>query len=889
MELMGFKSFADRTHIDFSSGISALLGPNGCGKSNIVDAVKWVLGEQSTKNMRAMKMEDVIFNGTVKRKALNVAEVTLTISNETNLLDLDAPEIEIKRRLYRNGDSDYFINGASVRLKELRELFFDTGIGKTAYSILEQGKIDQILSNRPEERRYLFEEAAGITKYKLKGQEAARKLERTRENIRQAQNILAEVSKSYFTLKEQAEKTESYRAIKDQLFDIEVNLQLLRIEKLKELHDRRGSEQDKKKASLKELESDIEKLNSDLGDSHKSQSKLKAQLADAQKEIYGIELERESGKSNITTLKEREREYNSQLERLSEREGKFSERSRELENEIKSKETEKSELEKSLKTLESNLEKSVKESTDLQSEIENIDTSVSALRKDIDVKEVERESYINKIKELATAITDIIEDRLASFNKAEFDLLTEHFRDQLKRAKTNSSILFNIEAEFDELLKILPVDIFTIIKEDKDVNKKRELDQKLKDLAGELDNIKDKIAKSTEKRSLLSHKLEVVNEIISTSKIKIAEDKVKITSVDDNITIIKKNLTDEEGVLSEIKKERAGLTEKLKQLVLDRDRYNKLLKELDEKEKKVKSSTQSHEKELDRLNKLNFKKEDDLNKKRENLSKISMQIERFNFEAEHMEIKVKELYEDFQEKYSLDLDDAASEIKEYSKDEDELKTHVHELRIKQKMIGQINLMAPEEFKEVSKRYNFLNDQIEDLKKADENLSTITTQIKDESTKLFRETFENIKKSFGIMYKRLFGGGEAELQLSDNSNILESGIEIFARPPGKSLENISLLSGGERSLTAVALLFATYSIKPSPFCILDEIDAALDERNISRFVETLTEFAKESQFIVITHNKKTVTGSGSLLGVTMQESGVSKLITMRLDHGEEEEG
>lgn len=220
IQIFGFKSFADRSVIEFRDGISALLGPNGCGKSNVVDSIKWVLGEQSTKTLRAEKMEDVIFNGTENRKALNVAEVTLTLSNDDGVLPIEIPEIEVKRRLHRSGESEYFINSAPVKLREVRELFFDTGIGKSSYSIMEQGKIDQILSNKPEERRYIFEEAAGITKYKLKGAEAERKLQRTEENMRQVEGILREVKRSYDTLKVQSEKTFSYRDLKERILTL---------------------------------------------------------------------------------------------------------------------------------------------------------------------------------------------------------------------------------------------------------------------------------------------------------------------------------------------------------------------------------------------------------------------------------------------------------------------------------------------------------------------------------------------------------------------------------------------------------------------------------------------------------------------------------------------
>lgn len=888
MELMGFKSFADRTHIDFAPGISALLGPNGCGKSNIVDAVKWVLGEQSTKNMRAVKMEDVIFNGTVKRKALNVAEVTLTISNETNILELDAPEIEIKRRLYRNGDSEYFINNTVVRLKELRELFFDTGIGKTAYSILEQGKIDQILSSRPEERRYLFEEAAGITRYKSRGQEAARKLEKTRDNIKQVQNILSEVSKNYFTLKEQAEKTEEYRSIKEKLFEIEVNLQLIKIEKLKELHLRRGDEHIKRQKSLEEIEMEIKLLGDDLGDSHKEQSRFKHELSENQKSIYGLVLEQDSIKNRLGSIKERDKEYKSQLAILREREDKYSVRSKELKKDVSLKQDKHKTLQYELKNSSQTLEKNVKENSKKVGDIQNIDEKLISFNREITIEEASREKTLDEIKNLASKITDRLQEGLAGFSLDKHNTLIDMFKKQLKLARTNPSILYNLVDEFDLIITSFPGAVLKLADDDRDLNKKIDYDKALKKIQNKLKSIKKDIKSSEDRKSVLSHEIEITNELISKNKVNIAEVKVKLTGIEESLSLINKNLNEEESLLGEIKKERIQFGEKIKQLSLDITTIEKERELLIKKESTTKETIKSLETKIIGIVKSSSSKEHKLGKKREFLNKLSLQIERFNFESEHLENKVDELYSEFQEKYSIELQEASKDINRVTESEDEIKELVHNLRIKQKMIGQINLMAPEEFKEVSKRYNFLKDQIDDLTTADLDLSRITEQIKTESTKLFIETFENIKKSFSIMYQRLFGGGSAELKLSDNSNVLESGIEIYARPPGKSLENISLLSGGERSLTAVALLFATYSIKPSPFCILDEIDAALDERNISRFVSTLTEFSKESQFIVITHNKKTVTGSGALLGVTMQESGVSKLISMRLEHEEEKE-
>ncbi len=454
-------------------------------------------------------------------------------------------------------------------------------------------------------------------------------------------------------------------------------------------------------------------------------------------------------------------------------------------------------------------------------------------------------------------------------------------------AKTNSAILFDLNKDFNEIVNSFPGDALDLINGDGDLQEKKSCDITIKRLKTEISQGRSELKDFSQKISFLEHQTDLTNNLISESKIKLAQIKVQQSSMEESISFIRKNLTQEESLLSEIKKERAINSEKVKQLNLDKEKLLENRTALNREEDNFKKEIKSLNEQINKIRNFTSAKESKLTKKRESLSNLTLQIERYNFESEHLENKVEELYMEFLEKYSIELEEAGEEITEFLKDEVDLKTKTQELKVKQKMIGQINLMAPEEFVEVSKRYHFLKEQIEDLKKADEDLSLITKEIEEESKRLFFKTFQEIKTSFSIMYQQLFGGGSAELTLTDQSNMLESGIEIFARPPGKSLENISLLSGGERSLTAVALLFATYSIKPSPFCILDEIDAALDERNISRFVSTLTEFAKESQFIVITHNKKTVTGAGTLLGVTMEESGVSKLITMRLEHEEEQ--
>jgi chromosome segregation protein len=314
LEILGFKSFADRTLIEFSDGISALLGPNGCGKSNVVDAIKWVVGEQSARSLRAESMDDVIFNGTETRKSLSVAEVAIIISNETGLLTLDVPEIAIKRRLYRSGESEYFINGKQAKLKEIRELFWDTGIGKSAYSVMEQGKIDQILSSKPEDRRYLFEEAAGITKHKVRSREAEQKLERTEENMRQIQGILGEVKRSHDSLKTQSDKTLKYRALREEIFAAELDVHLLRLRQFVQEKDRRDDELAGRKSERDSVKAEIDAINLSLEENLDIVNGMEATLVDHQKTIYGLAVERVGKEKQRKLLDERAAESRGKIE-----------------------------------------------------------------------------------------------------------------------------------------------------------------------------------------------------------------------------------------------------------------------------------------------------------------------------------------------------------------------------------------------------------------------------------------------------------------------------------------------------------------------------------------------------------------------------------------------
>ena len=314
LEIFGFKSFADKVQIEFTDGVAALLGPNGCGKSNVVDAVKWVLGEQSSKSLRAENMQDVIFAGSETRKPLGVAEVTLLVSNQDEVLPLDLPEVSIKRRLYRSGESEYFINNNLVKLREVRELFFDTGIGKSAYSIMEQGKIDQLLSTKPEERRFVFEEAAGITRYRVRGQEAERKLEKTQENMRHIEGILEEVRRSYGSLKAQAEKAEAYRKLREEIFEVELEIQLLRLKGLLEDKKKREGRLDEKSRSREEVARAIGAVNEAIARQVDVVNSMESQLVESHKKLYQLDMEKNTRENQIRLFRERITELERSIE-----------------------------------------------------------------------------------------------------------------------------------------------------------------------------------------------------------------------------------------------------------------------------------------------------------------------------------------------------------------------------------------------------------------------------------------------------------------------------------------------------------------------------------------------------------------------------------------------
>ena len=920
VEIFGFKSFADRTVIEFSEGISALLGPNGCGKSNVVDAIKWVLGEQSSKTLRAERMEDVIFNGTENRKALNVAEVTLMISNDAGILELDIPEIAVKRRLYRSGESEYFINNALVKLKELRELFFDTGIGKTAYSIMEQGKIDQILSNKPEERRYLFEEAAGITKYKMRGAEAERKLARTEENMRQVESILSEVKRSHDSLKSQAEKTIKYRELKNVVFEAELDLQLL---KLRGIMESLNNSEEKLKTREEQkvgVTAEIDDINESLEENLDLVNNMESDLIESQKKLYGIDLEKNGKESQHRMLTERRVEITKQAENCAAKEknlndridtinARIKEQNLELEEsarrfretEVNIADFEKnigtaaeriSENEKQIADAENRAEQGEQAQSELQEELREItDDIVSQL--DTRLKETgyslsERRKAEDDFIDLLDKLQISFEGKKSLFEDArKTSAYTDEPQKLLKAVEEaiseGSGRIDVIKDAFKAYKETIPAFIDEFLAPEGIIVKKRDIDQRIEENRKMVLSMREKARNLREENRNLTVKIEEYRKTLEELKMTKVRMETQLNAVKKAVKLNERELAEQQGLLVENRNDLESCNSRLDNIGQQLEQIEADRKELQKREETLRKDLERLESGISKRNVDMKSREKKLKARMENLGKIQQQIETLRIEISNYNVEIRNVYDNFRDRHSRDLSDYDSKMYELPGDIKQYRERVSAKKEELKDLGSVNLMAPEEYEEIKERYDFLNNQITDLNEARDDLKQITDQIRTESTELFVETYNNIRKNFHIMFRRLFGGGRAELKLLEPDAVLTSGIEIYAQPPGKKLENIALLSGGERSLTAVAMLFATYMVKPSPFCILDEIDAALDEANVGRFVNTLVEFGKKSQFIVITHNKKTVTGAGALLGVTMEESGVSKAVAIRLDN------
>lgn len=1174
LELQGFKSFADKTTLEFKPGVTVVMGPNGSGKSNISDAVRWVLGEQSIKTLRGSKLEDVIFAGTQARKSVSFAEVDITMDNSDGKLPIDYSEVTVTRRVYRSGDSEFFINKNSCRLKDIVELFMDTGIGRDGYSIIGQGRIDEILSTKSEDRRHIFEEAAGIVKYRTRKEEAEKKLDNTRQNLTRINDIFVEIEKQLGPLENQAETAKKFLEIREKLKYLEVGLYINNInknkEKLNEILDQVNevtsqlSDEETKLTNLQERKEELRTLIEDLikgieecqNSVFEAQNSIEKQRADIavckEKKEHNLE-KYENYKLDIEKASARKLELEQDKENRKNRKLNLAEDKKKFENELKEKEQEYAKLaenmtseqkkiedlkEKIMKNIDFKFEK-MQVFTNLTASIETGKSRIKQIEDETsdNVHELDKERMIkedelvifnkissdsnklskhleelNKIKSECNAKVSEHENNIKKISEElhikesrykflvetekEFEGYSKAVKDVLSKCQSDKDFANGIHGALASLIKVpsdyetaiemaLGASIQNIVTETEEEAKKAinflkvnnlgrasflpisaikggKLNENFKGfdgvigIASELisyDKCYENVLQNLLGRTLIVNNMDtavsvskkfkysfrivtlegdIVNasgqmtggsvfkkttsilsrsrEIGELEKI-VTELKSKLEKAENDLQEYKSSIESALGEFDEIairlqqvNIELATETQKMKEIENNLERYQKKISLLngekekieetlaescqnsDEIEKLIQNTEEENtkmQKVVDEFSEKNKEQQEIMNELNSDIVDLRISVSSFDESADSIDEMITMIEEEINncdqnvktktdereklliENKSLDdkileLEEMIENINQLSKDSEEKVSKLKEERetknkeqaevengienefktleilrdqntkldvrkskleldietIQNKMweeyettpntakdyamvtnttakevealkneirnLGPINVNAIDEFKVLKDRYDFLNVQKNDLEESEKSLNKIIDDMVNLMKIQFAEQFDLINKNFSEVFSELFGGGFANLRIADESNILESGIEIDAQPPGKKLQSMMLLSGGERALTAIALLFAILKLNPSPFCILDEIEAALDDVNVYRYADYLKKFSEKTQFLVITHRKGTQEVANTIYGVTMQEHGVSKLLSLNLE-------
>ncbi len=912
LDLYGFKSFADKTHIDFADGITSLLGPNGCGKSNIVDAIKWVLGEQSMKTIRAGKKEDVIFNGTDTRKPMNFAEVTLVIDNSGHVLPTDLEEVEIKRRVFRSGESEYYLNKQRCLLRNIAELFYDTGVGKTAYSILEQGKIDQILSTKPEDRRYIFEEAAGISRYKQQCNEAQNKLLRTEENIRDIEAQASSAKRICDRTRNQAEKAINAKALEKECFDLDIQFHLGQLRTYTLMKDNKEQLLVEAEKNISDLKTRIDTFTDDINSEQDAVRVRNEELHAIQLSITSIDGKISSVDQLVSVLDENLREF-----AASERENSI--KADEVKNQIAGA---KAEIESFQDKVQDDFERLAEEEKQLNALVamkEESSRKIAELEAEISGKEKENDSFDDQLQTLSQELKDVIEElisevdentgsefsqeRRSSCEKALADKAEELKKAALDRLEYLKSLKESVPVSkemlakdfsrlaegFDRIIELfadyrssIPPVVDMLLSPEGLMGKKRDIEKREALIRKSFSENRIAISDGRERLQILRADMNSLSSAIDAANLHYAELKASVDSSRLILQNMMKSISDKEETLediaAEVERARRRMSEISENLRSKDAEKKSLVQERADKEKLYASRAA----ELGDMNSILMSKRREKESLVSQLTSAQTSLGELKVWIENSGSLTSTVMTNFFTKYGRNLGEFMEEYKDKDiPSETDILKILSEKQRELQSYGSINYMAEQEYEEALEQYKFYAKHLEDLEKAKRDLQQVLDEITAKSVELFTKTYKEISNNFQAMFKRLFGGGRAEITLEDPENVLTSGIDILAQPPGKKPQYLNLLSGGERSMTAVALLFATYEVKPSPFCILDELDAALDDRNIGFFLSVLTEFARTSQFIIITHNKHTVTGSEQLLGVTQMEAGVSTTVSYRL--------
>ena len=967
----GFKSFADKTNIELTDGITGIVGPNGSGKSNVVDAVRWVLGEQSVKSLRGDgNMTDVIFSGSKSRNPMNVASVTLVFDNTDKYLPLEYDEVEIKRRVYKDGTNEYFLNNERVRLKDITNLLLDSGIAKESFNIISQGKIESIISSKPSERRVIFEEAAGVLKYKRRKEEAIRKLDKTHNNLSRVNDILNELEPQIEPLKEAKEKALEYLEAKENLEEVEIALiteDITKInseyqtnkEKIETLNNeilKLGVSSNKSEVKIEEYKNKINKNYEQIKETqnnilkHTTQAEKLNSRKDIITERKKYEVEDTKLHNRIIELKEKELGIKNKINSLdtdviniNKETTKLEEEAKNLNNDINTTKSEK-------QTLENHLTIILRQKNNLEIKAENLKESIeNGGMLPIAVKNVLNNPKLKGIHNIlgnlietdskytlaiSTAlgfstnniITDNENTAKEAINSIKNIGRATFFPLNIIKAKNiddNTLDIMNHEPYFaciasdlvnyDNKYKNIILNQLGNIIITENINDATKLSKKINyryrivTLDGEVIHVGGSMTggKQTKNRNIISDKYELENILKEAEKIvnEIKEDENKINEIDYKLKSLedKKYLIDKDILLNTEKikqkqKQTKNIKDSLEKVTLDIETTNNIMKgALSKEEEEIINQyyetvrqKEEAEKELEILTKEKKDLEESLEEyelsvRKENTeySNKTNELKNLEISVNRMDVKLDNLLNTLSETYSMTYEKAKENYK-LEINYNEAKTTVNGLRRKLKELGIVNLAAPEEYDRISERYEFLLGQVTDLNNAENTLLEIIEEMDKIMVKEFNNSFKIINQNFEETFRQLFKGGSATLKLTEPNNLLETGIEIVASPPGKKLSSISLLSGGEKTLTAISLLFAIIKSRPAPFCILDEVEAALDEVNVDTFGKYVKDLKNISQFIIITHKKKTMEYADVLYGITMQESGVSKLVSVKLE-------
>ncbi len=963
----GFKSFADKTSIDLEPGITGIVGPNGSGKSNIVDAVRWVLGEQSVKSLRYEgAMTDVIFSGSKSRNPANHASVSLIFDNTNNELNIEYKEVEIKRIVNSNGENEYYINKDRCRLKDILDLFIDSGAGKESFNIISQGDIARILSDKPEERRVIFESAAGVLKYKKRKEDALRKLSRTNDNINRVNDIMIELESQLEPLKEQSVNAKKYVEYKDELDNIDISLIVYDVEKLNIESKNNKDKKEELKEELINLETEFSSKSSLLEENKLKLLKYREEYNILNEKLLNQVKIVEKLNSEKIILNDRKKydvddsKIHQRIIDLKEDKNKFSNKIESIEKDIDKLNKEFIDIETNIEELDIEIVNINKEKDSLNNKLDNqnkrkidLEYKINVIKNNIEnnsdlyysVSSVLRNKSLNgifgvlgKLIDFDSKYSTMIDISLSSssqfivcendesakeainflkannLGRATFLPLSEingRYVDEDTLSEISSQkgfidVASNLvvcdskykKAILNQLGNIIVVDnIENANRISKSINHR----YRVVTLDGELLHVGGSITGGTIKKNsgLIMDKLDLENKIKELDIIikDISKINSNITNLNSKYVILKdkmNNLNSKKISLEQINKIKLELKneyiENLNNIDFELSTKENITKEEDELINDYYAATSLKDSILKEIEDLNNSitnlsdnietLEKDIKLYNSKINKNNNNINNIDIEETKVEMKLDQLLLTLNEDYNMTFEKAKRDYILYN-DYEESKIRVEELKDLIKNLGVVNIGSIDEFDRINYRYEFLNNQKTDLFNAKNTLNSIIDEMDEIMKSSFLTTFKEIQIEFRKTFKKLFSGGDAELKLTDSNNILETGVDIVALPPGKKLQHISLLSGGEKALTAIALLFSILKVKPVPFCLLDEVEAPLDDNNVNSFGQFLKEYEDKTQFILITHKKATMEYADILYGVTMQESGVSKLVSVRL--------